>query len=309
MTQPVIVLIGPTASGKSALAVDVAVQLRADGILAEIVNADSMLVYRGMNIGTAKPTAEERQGIAHHLIDIMEVTEQASVAEFQAQARAVIADIQGRAGVPIVVGGSPLYTRAITDAFHFPGSDEQVRAKWEAELARVGAAALHERLREVAPSSAENIEPGNGRRIVRALEIYEITGGHTPTLPQWTYELEGVQQYGLDLPRDVLDARIDARVDSMWEAGLVDEVRALLDVGLRDGRTALRAIGYRQVVQMLDGELTEDEAKDAVKRATRKFFRKQLGWYRRDPRIRWLVAGDDSNVSTIAADVAQALQA
>ena len=199
MTQPVIVLIGPTASGKSALAVDVAVQLRADGILAEIVNADSMLVYRGMNIGTAKPTLEERRGIAHHLIDIMEVTEQASVAEFQAQARAVIEDIRSRGGVPIVVGGSPLYTRAITDAFHFPGSDEQVRAKWEAELARVGAAALHERLRGVAPSSAENIEPGNGRRIVRALEIHEITGGHTPTLPQWTYELEGVGQYGLCL--------------------------------------------------------------------------------------------------------------
>lgn len=309
MTQPVIVLIGPTASGKSALAVDVAVQLRADGILTEIVNADSMLVYRGMNIGTAKPTLEERRGIPHHLIDIMEVTEQASVAEFQAQARAVIADIQRRGGVPIVVGGSPLYTRAITDAFHFPGSDEQVRAKWEAELARVGVSALYERLREVAPSSAENIEPGNGRRIVRALEIHELTGEHSPTLPQWTYELEGIQQYGLDLPRDVLDARIDARVESMWEAGLVDEVRALLVVGLREGRTALRAIGYRQVVQMLDRELTEDEAKDAVKRATRKFFRKQLGWYRRDPRIRWLAAGDDSNVSTIAADVAQALQA
>lgn len=308
MTQPVIVLIGPTASGKSALAVDVAVQLRADGILAEIVNADSMLVYRGMNIGTAKPTLEERQGIAHHLIDILEVTEQASVAEFQAQARAVIADIRSRAGVPIVVGGSPLYTRAITDAFHFPGSDEQVRAKWEAELVRVGAPALHERLREVAPSSAEKIEPGNGRRIVRALEIHEITGGHTPTLPQWTYELDGVQQYGLDLPRDVLDARIDARVDAMWAAGLVDEVRSLLP-DLRDGRTALRAIGYRQVVQMLDGELTEGEAKEAVKRATRKFFRKQLGWYRRDPRIRWLVAGDDSNVARITADVAQALQA
>lgn len=308
MTQPVIVLIGPTASGKSALAVDVAVQLQNEGILAEIVNADSMLVYRGMNIGTAKPTLQERQGITHHLIDSMEVTEQASVAEFQEQARAVIADIRGRGGVPIVVGGSPLYTRAITDAFHFPGSDEQVRAKWEAELARVGAPALHERLREVAPSSAENIEPGNGRRIVRALEIHEITGGHTATLPQWTYELEGVGQYGLDLPRDVLDARIDARVDSMWDAGLVDEVRALLDVGLREGRTALRAIGYRQVVQMLDGELTEEEAKDAVKRATRKFFRKQLGWYRRDPRIRWLVAGDDSNVSTIVADVVQAMQ-
>ena len=303
MSQPIIVLIGPTASGKSTLAVDVAVELRAEGILAEVVNADSMLVYRGMDIGTAKPTLGERRGVVHHLIDVMDVTEQASVADFQRRARFVISEIQARGGVPIVVGGSALYTRAITDEFEFPGSDDSVRAKWEAELERVGARALHEHLREVAPSSAENIEPGNGRRIVRALEIHELTGGHQATLPQWTYALEGVPQFGLTMERAELDARIDARVDAMWDAGLVDEVRSLLDRGLRDGRTAVRAIGYRQVVQMLDGELSEDEAKEAVKRATRRFFRKQLGWYRRDPRIRWLPAGDERNIATIV-DVA-----
>lgn len=303
MSQPIIVLIGPTASGKSTLAVDVAVELGASGTLAEIVNADSMLVYRGMDIGTAKPTLAERRGIVHHLIDWMDVTEQASVAEFQQRARCTISEIQARGGVPIVVGGSALYTRAITDEFEFPGSDDNIRAKWEAELQRVGPHALHERLREVAPSSAENVEPGNGRRIVRALEIHELTGGHQATLPKWTYALEGVHQFGLTMDRAELDARIDARVDGMWEAGLVDEVRSLLEQGLREGRTAVRAIGYRQVVQMIDGELSEEEAKQAVKRATRRFFRKQLGWYRRDPRIRWLPAGDELNIATIA-DVA-----
>ena len=187
--------------------------------------------------------------------------------------------------MPILVGGSPLYTRAITDPFDFPASDEAVRAKWEAELERVGPFELHKVLAEVSPASAAQIEPGNGRRTVRALEVAELTGGHRPTLPAWTYELDDVRQFGLWLERDVLDARIDQRVDQMWADGLVDEVRGLLDRGLRDGVTAIRAIGYRQVVTFLDGDCTEEEARDAVKRATRSFFRKQLSWYRRDPRI------------------------
>lgn len=306
MLPPVIVLVGPTASGKSALAVDLAVTLRDTGRIAEIVNADSMLVYRGMDIGTAKPTVAERRGVPHHLIDIMDVTQQASVAEMQQRARAAIADIRSRDGIAIVVGGSPLYTRAITDVFEFPGSDPAVRAKWEAELDRVGAAALHEQLRMLTPESAKHITPGNGRRIVRALEIYELTGGHTPVLPQWTYELENTQQFGLLMPREQLDARIDERVEAMWAAGLVDEVRGLLERGLRQGLTASRAIGYRQVIQMLDGELTEAAAIEAVQRATRRFFRKQLGWYRRDPRIQWLSADDPTNVATIMDAIAHA---
>ncbi|SDZ08678.1 tRNA dimethylallyltransferase [Tessaracoccus flavus] len=300
---PLVVLVGPTATGKSRLAVDVALALAESGQPAEIINADSMLVYRGMDIGTAKPTEAERRGVPHHLIDIAEVTERTSVAEFQTLARGVIARLRDAGTVPIVVGGSALYTRAITDHFDFPGSDDEVRARWEAELARVGPHELHRRLAEIAPESAAKIEPGNGRRTVRALEVAELTGGHRPSLPEWTYELSDVHQFGLWLDRAELDARIDGRVEQMWADGLVEEVRALLDRGLREGETAVRAIGYRQVVQFLDGELSEREAKAAVQRATRTFFRKQLGWYRRDPRITWLDATSASNVAAVLAGI------
>ncbi|MFT3887042.1 MAG: tRNA (adenosine(37)-N6)-dimethylallyltransferase MiaA [Arachnia sp.] len=302
MPVPLIVLVGPTATGKSRLAVDVALALGERGRRAEVVNADSMLVYRGMDIGTAKPTLAERAGVPHHLIDIADVTERASVAEFQRLARDTIAELRAAGVVPILVGGSALYTRAVVDRFDFPGSDPDVRGRWEAELERVGPHALHARLAELAPESAAKIEPGNGRRTVRALEVLELTGGHRPSIPEWTYELTDVQQYGLDLDRAELDRRIDARVDQMWRDGIVDEVRGLLDRGLRQGETAVRAIGYRQVVEFLDGAATEDEAKAAVKRATRTFFRKQLGWYRRDPRIRWLTAGDADNIDLIVSD-------
>lgn len=301
MNVPLVVLVGPTATGKSRLAVDLARALADSGTPAEIVNADSMLVYRGMAIGTAKPSPEERGGIPHHLIDIWDVTVRASVAEFQRLARDTIADLRAAGTVPIMVGGSALYTRAVIDHFEFPGSDPHVRARWEAELARGGPQELHARLAAIAPESAAQIEPGNGRRIVRALEVAELTGGHRPTLPQWTYELADVHQFGLSLERAELDRRIDQRVDEMWRLGLVDEVRGLLGQGLREGETAGRAIGYRQVVAFLDGACNEDEARDAVKRATRTFFRKQLGWYRRDPRITWLPAGDPQNVPAVLA--------
>ncbi len=301
MRLPVVLLVGATATGKSQLAVDVAVRLREAGRLAEVVNADSMLLYRGMNIGTAKPSEDERAGVVHHLIDVLDVTERASVARFQREARAAIADIRDRGGVPLVVGGSALYSRAVVDQFDFPGSDALVRQRWEAELERVGAETLHRRLAELAPESAAAIEPGNGRRIVRALEVHELTGGHRPTLPQWSYALDDVLQFGLDLPREVLDTRIDDRVDRMWETGLVAEVTTLLERGLADGVTASRAIGYRQVLALLAGESSEEEAREATKRATRRFFRKQLGWYRRDPRITWLPAGDPLNVGRIVA--------
>ena len=303
MSLPVLVLIGATATSKSALAVSVALSLKANGVGSEIINADSMLVYRGMNIGTAKPDEAERGGISHHLIDILDVTQKASVADFQQLARATIAEVHARGAIPIVVGGSALYTRAIVDHFEFPGSDEVIRGRWEAELERVGALALHARLTEQAPASAAKIEPANGRRTVRAFEVMELTGGHAPDLPEWTYELPNVHQFGLDQDRAVLDARINERVEAMWREGLVDEVQRLLAAGLRDGVTAIRAIGYRQVVDFLDGECTEEEAKEQTKRATRRFFRKQLGWYRRDPRITWLDAGAVDNVERIITSI------
>lgn len=300
---PLIVLVGPTATGKSALAVQVANELGRRGRAAEIVNADSMLVYKGMDIGTAKPTAAERGGIAHHLIDILEVTELASVADFQVLARTTIASLRADDVIPILVGGSALYTRAITDHFDFPGSDPEVRGRWEAELARVGAPALHALLAESAPESAAQIEPGNGRRTVRALEVLELTGGHRPTVPEWTYALDDVHTFGLNLDRAELDRRIDARVEQMFADGLVDEVSRLLEVGLRDGTTAVRAIGYRQVVDYLDGAVSLEEAARSIKALTRRFFRKQLGWYRRDPRIQWLDAASRHNAAVVAAVV------
>ncbi|HHU38500.1 MAG TPA: tRNA (adenosine(37)-N6)-dimethylallyltransferase MiaA [Propionibacterium sp.] len=300
---PILVLNGPTASGKSSLAVEVAVTLMGRGHPAEVVNTDSMLVYRGMDIGTAKPTSAERRGVPHHLVDIMDVTQTASVADFQVLARATIEACRARGVLPIVVGGSALYMRAILDHFEFPGTDAAVRARWEAELDRVGSEAMHAVLAERAPATAAEILPGNGRRIVRALEVLELTGGHTPNLPAWTYALEGVVAVGLELDRAVMDRRIAERVDQMWADGLVEEVRALERAGLREGVTASRAIGYRQVLQFLDGELSEEEAREAIVRATRRFARKQLGWFRRDARVTWYPAGQPGLAETLADDL------
>lgn len=287
----ILALSGPTASGKTDLAVSVALLLREHGVPAEIVNADSMLVYRGMDIGTAKPTVTERRGVIHHLVDIWDVTHSATVADFQRLARAAIADCHDRDVLPIVVGGSALYIRAIVDEFEFPGTDPAVRAKWETELERIGAPALHEVLSAQSPQAAQEILPGNGRRIVRALEVIEMTGNWQPTLPRWEYALPGVQQIGLTVPRDELDERIEVRVDRMWAAGFVDEVRALIPQGLREGRTASRALGYRQVLAYLDAECSEAQARQATITGTRRFARKQLGWFKRDERITWLTAG------------------
>ncbi|MCW3157872.1 tRNA (adenosine(37)-N6)-dimethylallyltransferase MiaA [Micropruina sp. KQZ13P-5] len=293
VSTPLLVINGPTASGKSALAVGVAQRLREQGRAAEIINADSMLVYRGMDIGTAKPSAAERGGVTHHLIDILDVTETASVADFQRLARDAVADCRARGVLPILVGGSALYVHAILDAFEFPGTDPAVRARLEADLDAAGAEALHQRLEALSPQAAAGILPGNGRRIVRALEVIELTGSWQPNLPQWQYALGDVLQYGLEIPRNELDARIDARVERMWADGLVAEVRNLAARGLRDGRTASRALGYRQVLAFLDGELSEDEARLRTASGTRRFARKQLGWFRRDPRITWLPASSE----------------
>jgi tRNA dimethylallyltransferase len=281
---PVVAVVGPTAAGKSDLAVELASRLPG-----EVVNADSMQVYRGMDIGTAKPTPVERRGIRHHVLDVLDVAKPATVAEFQSLARAAIDDCLGRGVLPVVVGGSALYVRAVLDRFEFPGTDPALRARLERDLAVVGARGLHERLTNVDPGAAAAILPTNGRRIVRALEVVELTGRpFSATLPNRTYLYDRVVQLGLDVPRDVLDRRIEERVDRMWRAGLVDEVRTLEDAGLRDSRTARRALGYVQVLAFLAGEYDEAEARARTIQATRRFARRQDAWFRRDPRISWL---------------------
>ena len=284
-----VVLVGPTAAGKSALAADLARRYTAEDQPAEVINADSMLVYRGMDIGTAKPSKVELAEIPHHMIDLREVNETTTVAEFQQLARAAIADCQRRDVIPIVVGGSALYVRAIIDDFEFPGTDPAVRTRLENELAMQGAKWLYQRLSEADPLAATRILPGNTRRIVRALEVIELTGRpFTAALPERRYRLPDVVQIGLAIDRAPLDARIAARVDAMWAAGFVDEVRRLAAAGLRESLTASRALGYRQVLRFLDGEITEAEARELTIGATRKFARRQDSWFRKDARIHWL---------------------
>ncbi|WP_394340782.1 tRNA (adenosine(37)-N6)-dimethylallyltransferase MiaA [Nocardiopsis gilva] len=296
----VLAVVGATAAGKSDLAVELALRLAERGTPGEVINADSMQLYRGMDIGTAKLTAAERRGVPHHLLDIWEVTETADVARYQRLARGLIDDIQARGGVPILVGGSGLYVRGALDNLDFPGTDPQVRARLEAELADVGPAPLHARLAERDPAAAEAILPSNGRRIVRALEVIEVTGRpFTATLPQHVSRYP-CAQIGLSVPRTELDERIELRVDRMWEAGLVDEVRELDQHGLREGRTASRALGYAQALRFLAAEqgrpnddgVVEDydeaTARADTVRATRRFARRQDAWFRRDPRIHWL---------------------
>jgi len=280
----IVAVVGPTAAGKSGLAVALARQLGG-----EVVNADSMQLYRGMDIGTAKLSPAERGGVRHHLLDVLDVTETSTVAGFQALARAAVTDCQARSAVPVLAGGSALYVRAVLDGFAFPGTDPAVRAELEAELATHGAAALHRRLAAVDPPAAAAILPTNGRRVVRALEVVSITGRpYTAQLPQPRYADDRTTAIGLDVPREVLDHRIEERVDAMWAAGLVDEVRGLERRGLREGRTASRALGYAQLLAHLAGDCSEREARDATVRATRRFARRQLGWFGKDPRIRWL---------------------
>ncbi|MFI6272069.1 tRNA (adenosine(37)-N6)-dimethylallyltransferase MiaA [Micromonospora zamorensis] len=279
----VVAVVGPTAAGKSALSIALAHAL--DG---EVVNADSMQLYRGMDIGTAKLTVAERDGVPHHLLDIWDVTEPASVAEYQRLARAAVDDILSRGRVPLLVGGSGLYVRAVLERFEFPGTDAVLRERLERELAEVGPAPLYARLRAADPVAADGILPGNGRRIVRALEVIELTGApFTASLPQPTPYYPSVQ-LGVDLDTGLLDERIALRVDRMWADGLVSETRELVGRGLPEGRTASRALGYQQVLRMLAGELTESQAHEETVRATRRFVRRQRSWFRRDPRIHWL---------------------
>jgi tRNA dimethylallyltransferase len=280
----VIAVVGPTATGKSALAIALAHHF--DG---EIINADSMQLYRGMDIGTAKLAPAEREGVPHHLLDVWEVTQTASVADYQERGRAGIEDVLARDKTAVLVGGSGLYLRAVLDRIEFPGTDPEVRAALEGELAVHGSVALHERLAGVDPAAAAAIAPENGRKIVRALEVIALTGKpFTAALPAYEAPLYDAVQIGLDLPTAALDNRINQRVATMLERGLVDEVRSLAAAGLRDGVTSSRALGYAQVLAALDGRITMDEAGLQTARATRRFVRRQRSWFRRDPRIHWL---------------------
>lgn len=279
----VVVIVGPTASGKSALAVDLAT-----GVGGEIVNADALQLYRGMDIGTAKASAAERAAVPHHLLDVLDVTEAASVAAFQRDARAVIADCHLRGVTPIVTGGSSLYVRAVLDRLDFPGTDPVLRDRWSAELERVGAETLHAVLAERDPAAAAQILPTNGRRVVRALEVVELTGRpFAATMPPHESIYPHVTLIGLEVPRLELDVRLTERVDRMWDDGLLDEVSSLRAVGLDDVATASKAIGYRQAIAQLDGRMTETEAKADTVRATRRFARRQDRLFRTDPRIHW----------------------
>jgi tRNA dimethylallyltransferase len=295
----VVVIVGPTAAGKSAVAIEVAQRMGG-----EVVNADAFQVYRGMDIGTAKATPAERRGIAHHLIDILDVKEELSVAQFQQAGREVLAALAER-GIPaVVVGGSGLYVRALLDDLKFPGSDPAIRAHWEARLGDIGPEQLHAILAGRDPEAAAHILPTNGRRIVRALEVGDLTGEpFTAQLPADGPPLVAHVSVGLDLARDVLDERIRLRVDRMFADGLVEEVRLLLAEGLREGRTANRALGYPQVIDLLDGGLDQAQARDAIVLGTRRFARRQQRWFHRDPRTTWLdaAAPASSTASAIAA--------
>lgn len=278
-----IAIVGPTATGKSDLAV--AVAREAGG---EVVNADAMQLYRGMDIGTAKLGVEQRGGVPHHLFDVLEVAETASVAAYQRQARAVVEDVRSRGRTPVLTGGSGLYVQAVVDDLRFPGTDAEVRARWEAELAAVGPEQLHRRLAQQDPPAAESILPSNGRRVVRALEVIEITGERfSANLPTPGPARYGTCLIGLDRARAELDERIDARVARMFDAGLVSEVRDLEHRGLRHGKTASRALGYQQVLAEFDGAADMAAAAAETARLTRRFVRRQRSWFRRDQRIRW----------------------
>ena len=293
---PVVAIVGPTASGKSDLALTLAQRLRG-----EIVNADAMQLYRGMDIGTAKTPVEARRGIAHHQLDVLDVRQEASVAAYQQQARLDLAGIRSRRHRPMLVGGSGLYVRAALDRLQIPPTDPAGRCRLQDELAHVGIGAMFARLELSDPVAAQLIQPNNDRRVVRALEVIELTGRpFSATLPIREYEIPALT-IGLLVPRPELDERIAARVHRMWDAGLLDEVRRLDAAGLREGRTAAKALGYRQALAHLDGHLTVEQAVEDTITSTRRFARRQESWFRPDQRIYWL-AYDDPRLTDRALD-------
>ena len=280
-----IVICGATATGKSELAVELAKELKG-----HIVNADSMQLYKGMDIGTAKLSVEERQGIPHHLIDVLSVKEEASVAQYQIDARSIIDQLLEQSIPAIIVGGTGLYIKSILDDLNFPDTDPEVREKIAEQAEELGVDVMHARLAKLDPAAAAAIPKENVRRVVRALEVIELTGRpYTANLPRvGSTKYPGARQYGLVMERETLQERIDLRVERMWKQGLVREVRDLMNEGLLDGRTAQAALGYAQVIKFAQGLMTEEEAKDETKRTTRQYARRQETWFSRDERITWI---------------------
>jgi tRNA dimethylallyltransferase len=294
-----VAIVGPTGTGKSQLALDIVERL-GGAVSAEIVNADAMQLYRGMDIGTAKLPADERRGIPHHQLDVLDVTESATVARYQRAAAADVEAIAARGAVPVIVGGSMLYVQSLLDDWSFPATDPAVRARWEERLAEVGVGRLHAELARLDPAAAAAILPTDGRRTVRALEVVELTGrpfaASAPRIgaPRWDTVI-----VGLDCDTTILDERLGVRTDAMFDQGLVDEVRGLLSDGLRDGVTASRALGYAQVLAALDAGGGPDELADAREQTyvgTRRYVRRQRSWFRRDHRVQWIDAAEGARV-------------
>jgi tRNA dimethylallyltransferase len=304
VTTPLVVaVVGPTATGKSELALELAAALGG-----EVVNADASQLYRGMDIGTAKLRPDERRGIPHHQLDVLDVTQESSVARYQLEARADLAAVQRRGRHPVVVGGSGLYVRAVLDVLDIPPTDPAVRARLELEAQRNGADAMHARLRHADPAAAQAIDPRNVRRVVRALEVVELTGRPFSASMPTRRHVQPTLLMGLRRPRSELDERITRRVHRMWRDGLLDEVRELEAAGLRRGRTASRALGYAQALAELDGSLSRDEAQEQTIAATRRYARRQESWFGPDPRIHWLDAGAADLVAVARATVDRAVR-
>ncbi len=283
--KPAIVIVGPTAVGKTELSLEVAKHF--DG---EIINADSMQLYQGMDIGTAKLSLKDRKGIKHHMLDVLEVTEAANVADYQRDSRKVVNELD-QAGIrSVVVGGSGLFIQGLLEDLQFPGSDPEIRDRLTVEAEKIGADAIYQRLVEIDPEAAANILPGNTRRVIRALEVIELTGAAPVTTLEQLPEVIPSIRIGLKRDRAELDERITKRVEVMWEDGLVDEVRALEKVGLRDGLTASKALGYAQVLDALSGLISLDEAREKTIQATKRFARRQESWFNRDQKIHWFDA-------------------
>jgi tRNA dimethylallyltransferase len=309
-TRPeLLCIVGPTGSGKSNLAINIALELAKSGINAEIVNADSMQFYKGMDIGTAKVPVDERFGIKHHMLDWLEIAEENTAARYQIEARKVISDLRAEGTLPIVVGGSMLYIAALINTFEFPGRDEALRAQLEQDLIDLGPVAMHKRLELLDETAASRIEPQNGRRIVRALEIVMITGEpFAASLPDQFESFLPVLEIGLNSAREHLVERLAERVRGMWALGLVEEVKSLESKGIRDSKTASQAIGYSQALASIDGRLTEEEAIAETILLTQRYARRQMSWFRRDPRINWFDYQNENLLEEVMSLVRTSLQ-
>jgi tRNA dimethylallyltransferase len=297
-----VAIVGATGTGKSGLSLDLAERLAQHGIAAEVVNADAMQLYRGMDIGTAKLSQADRRGVPHHLLDVLDISDESSVADYQARARSVVDEILARGAVPLLVGGSGLYVSSVLWNFRFPGTDPQIRGALESELESSGPGILYRRLGELDAEAARAIGPHNGRRLVRALEVIQLTGEPFGSgLPDDGALWHPATIIGLQSPRERLVPRLDARVERMWADGLLDEVRGLDRTKL--GLTAARAIGYAQAIAQLDGKLTQEDAIEQAAALTRRYARRQVGWFRRYPNARWFDADEPGLVDAALATI------